>query len=171
MLSKPKERLTQFAKWLGKTVAENIVGTILVSSTGLFLLSTLLSSVGEWLYILLNTPPSKWPVLSIAIVLLVFSLLWATLLYVLIKIVRYFRTPFVWTELAGFKWKTYRLNHETDWMPYCPVCQIQLTDLNSGMICTQCSKRWNGWSFDNHDRFHKAANNHAVATLQKHIKK
>jgi hypothetical protein len=164
-----RKNLTQFAKWLGKTVAENLVATFMVSSSALVVLASLLTSVSQWLRWLFTLPPAQWPILFIAIVLLALFLLYATVTILVQRLFQSTRPKFIWVEHAGFKWKAWKQKQDVEWMPFCLDCQVQLVkpEYHDIAFCPICNKQTN-MEYEYHRALFDGAKNKAVAILQKH---
>jgi predicted RNA-binding Zn-ribbon protein involved in translation (DUF1610 family) len=139
-----KKILISSAKWLGNVIAENLVGTILVSSSLLMILASFLSSVSAWLQRMLNTQPTQWSAISTAIVLIMFFLLSATLLFILRTTFIYFRTKSIWIEYGGFKWMVLVWEKRIRYMPYCLKCELELVspEYSDSVFCPNCGNHW-----------------------------
>jgi hypothetical protein len=166
----PKKILFASAKWLINTIAENIVGTILVSSTLIIFLASYFASVSNWLHDMLNTPPMQWSTISTAVILSIFILLLATLLYVLRFLFIKIRFRFAWIDYGGFKWMAVRHSKEIKWMPFCLTCQIELVqpEYSDAVFCPSCKNHW-PMSYEKHKLLYDSATSIASQKYQWHL--
>jgi len=126
MTSKIKGKVLLLVKWLIKTIAENLVGVILVSSSALVVIVSFLSSISKWLQWLINIPMVQWSFGSKAIILSTIILLSVTITFVFQKIIERISPKFLWVEHAGLKWKVWKKKEDVEWMPFCSNCQVKL---------------------------------------------
>ncbi len=111
----------------------------------------------------------QWPGLTVAIVLILILLLSAMFIILAQKLLLRVFPKFIWVEYGGFKWKTWRQKQDTEWMPFCIECQVELVkpEYRNSVFCPVCNKKWN-YPYETHRAHFDAARNKAEATLQKH---